>query len=40
MLITRINTDAYSNNGANIFNNQDPTVAGHREIRIFVTMSL
>jgi hypothetical protein len=38
-LISGINTDAYSNNGTNIFNDQDPTVSGHRHIRIVITIS-
>jgi hypothetical protein len=38
-LISGINTDAYSNNGTNTFNDQDPTVAGHRHIRIVIRVS-
>ena len=40
MLITGINTDAYSNNGTNLFDNPDPPATGHRHIRIVVTISL
>jgi len=38
-LISGINTDAYSNNGTNLFNDQDPTVSGHRHIRLVFTIS-
>jgi hypothetical protein len=38
-LISGINTDAYSKNGTNLFNDQDPTVTGHRHIRLVLTIS-
>jgi len=38
-LISGINTDAYSNNGTNIFDNAAPTVSGHRHIRTVLTIS-
>jgi len=38
-LISGINTDAYSNNGTNVFDNPAPNISGHRHIRIVVKFS-
>jgi len=35
-LISGISTDAFNDNGTNLFDNSAPAVAGHRHARIFV----
>lgn len=39
VLISGVLTDAYSNNGNNIFANPTPTVDGHRSARIFIRIA-
>lgn len=38
-LITGINTDAWSNNGTNTFDNGGPQIVGHRHVRLAATIS-
>jgi hypothetical protein len=40
MPITGINTDTYSNNGTNLFNDPDPPMTSRRYVRIVIRISL